>query len=65
MKIILIPLPKRVLMPFGLTAAASATGAGSQKKTFWSGTTLVRSNEEIKGIIKIVTLLQIIDTRCY
>ena len=44
---------KRVLIPLGLTAAAS-TDAAIQKKVFGSGmTTLILSNEEMDDIMKI------------
>ena len=43
------------LMPLGLTAAASATDAAIQKKTFGSGmTTLAIPNEEMDDIMKII-----------
>ena len=54
MKNVLTPLSKSVLVPVGLTAAASATDAAIQKKVFGSGTTLVFPNEKISDIIKIV-----------
>ena len=44
---ILKPLAKSVLLPLGLTEAASATDATIQKKTYGSGTTtLIISNEK-------------------
>ena len=47
---IAIPLAKKVLAPLGITAAASATAAGIQKKIHGSGrplsTTLIISNKE-------------------
>ena len=53
------PLAKRVLIPLGLTAAASATEAGIKKKIYGSGTTiLVISNEEMNDIMKIVRALE-------
>ena len=56
---ILKPLPKSVLIPLGLTAATSATGAGIHKKMFVSGTaTLIISNEEMNDIVKIVSRLK-------
>ena len=58
MKDVLTPLARRVLLPLGLTAAASATDAAIQEKTFGSGTTLVFSNEEIDEIIKILKVLE-------
>ena len=49
------PLAKSVLIPFGLTAAASAADSGIHKKILGSGnTTLIISNEEMNDIIKIV-----------
>ena len=54
-----IPLAKHVLAPLGITAAASAIDAGIQKKIHGSGTTtLIISNEEINGIMKIVQALE-------
>ena len=42
MKIVLTPIPKSVLIEFGLTALASATDAAIQKKIYGSGmTTLI------------------------
>ena len=59
MKNILKTLVKSVLIPLGLTAAASATDAFIRKKMFRSGmTTLIISNEEMKGIIKIFQSLE-------
>ena len=56
---VLKPLKKIVLIPLGLTAAASATDAAVHKKMFGSGnTTLKISNEEINDIIKIVQSLE-------
>ena len=56
------PLAKSVLIPLGLTAAASAADAGIHKKILGSGntTTLIISNNEIDDIIKIVNLLKIL-----
>ena len=57
---VLKPLPKSdlVLIPLGLTLAASATDAGIHKKMLGSGfTTLIISNEEIDDIMKIVKSL--------
>ena len=50
------PLAKSVLIPLGLTAAASAADARIHKKMSGSGnmTTLTISNEEIGDIIKLV-----------
>ena len=54
------PLAKSVLIPLGLTVAASAADAGIHKKIFGSGntTTLILSNDEINYIIKIVKSLK-------
>ena len=50
---VLKPLPKSVLIPLGLTAAASATDAAIHKKRFGSGvTTLIISNEEKNDIME-------------
>ena len=47
------------MSPLGITAAALATDAGIQKKTYCSGvTTLIISNEEMSDIMKIVQALQ-------
>ena len=52
-------LAKIVLIPLGLTAAASAADAGIHKKILGSGnTTLIISNEEMNDIIKIVQALE-------
>ena len=55
-----VPLGKNILASLGLTAAMSATdGAVQKKKIHGSGTTtLVISNEEINGIIKIGQALE-------
>ena len=48
---VLKPLAKRVLIPLGLTALASATEVAIHKKMFRSSTTtLIISNEEINNI---------------
>ena len=55
------PLAKSVLIPLGLTTAASAADAGIHKKILGSGhnnTTLIISNDEIEDIIKIVKSLE-------
>ena len=58
-KVVIKPLAKSVLIPLGLTAAASAADAGIHKKVLGSGnTTLIISNDEIKDIIKIVKSLE-------
>ena len=52
-------LGKNVLAPLGITAAASASDTGIQKKIHGSGTTtLIISNKEINDIMKIVQALQ-------
>ena len=59
MKNVIKPLDKSVLIPLGLTAAASAADAGIHKKILGSGnTTLIISNDEIEDIIKIVKSLE-------
>ena len=62
MKNVIKPLAKSVLIPLGLTAAASAADAGIHKKILGSGhpssTTLIISNDEMKDIIKIVKSLE-------
>ena len=69
-KNVIKPLAKSVLIPLGLTAAASAADAGIHKKILGSGhnrpsssashnlTTLIVSNDEIGDIIKIVKPLE-------
>ena len=57
------PLAKSVLIPLGLTAAASAADAGKHKKILGSGhnnnnTVLIISNDEKEGIIKIIKSLE-------
>ena len=52
-------LAKSVLIPLGLTAAASAADAGVHKKMLRSGnTTLIIPNNEVEDIIKIVKSLE-------
>ena len=61
MKSVIKPLPKSVLIPLGLTAAASAADAGIQKKILGSGhnnTTLIISIDEMDDILKIVKSLK-------
>ena len=58
-KNVIKPLTKSVLIPLGLTAAASAADAGIHKKILGSGnTTLIILNEEMNDIIKIVQALK-------
>ena len=63
MKYVIKPLAKSVLIPGGLTAAASAADAGIHKKVFGSGsdhnnTILIISNDEMDDILKIVKSLE-------
>ena len=61
MKSVIKPLAKSVLIPLGLTAAASAADAGIHKKILGSGhnnTTLIISNNEMDDILKIVKSLE-------
>ena len=59
MKSVIKPLAKNVLIPLGLTAAASATDVGIHKKILGSGTTtLIISNYEMENIIKIIKSLK-------
>ena len=61
MKNVIKPLAKSVLIPLGLTAAASAADAGIHKKILGSEhnntTTLIMSNDKMKDIIRIVKSL--------
>ena len=53
---VLKALAKSILIPLGLTAAASATDAAIHKKMFASGfTTLIISNEQMNDIMKIIS----------
>ena len=57
-KNVIKPLAKKVLIPLGLTAAASAADAGIHKKILGSGTTtLIISNEKM-NIMNIVQALE-------
>ena len=60
MKNVIQPLAQTILIPFGLTTAASAADAGIHKKILGSGhnTTLIISNDEMKDILKIVKSLE-------
>ena len=59
MQNVLTPVPKSVLIPLELTAAASATDIAFQKKVFGSDmTTLVISNKEMNDIMKIIKTLE-------
>ena len=54
MKNVIKPLGESVLIPLGLTAAASAADAAMHIKILGSGTTtLIISNDKIEDIIKI------------
>ena len=60
-KNVIKPLAKSVLIPLGLTAAASAADAGIHKKILGSGnTTLIISNEEMNDVIKIAQALEVL-----
>ena len=59
MKNVLKPLAKSVLIPLGLTLAASATDAAIHKKMFGSSNTrLIISNEEMDDIMKMIKSLE-------
>ena len=60
MKSVITPLAKSVLIPLGLTTAASAADAGIHNKILGSGnnTTLITSNEDMDDLIKIVKSLE-------
>ena len=63
MKSVIKPLAKSVLVPLGLTAAASAADVGIHKKILGSvsdhsNTILIISNDEMDDIIKIVKSLE-------
>ena len=58
-KNVIKPSAKSVLIPLGLTAAASAADAGIHKKRLGSGTTtFIISNEEMNDIMKFVQALE-------
>ena len=58
-KNVIKPLAKTILIPLGLTVAASAADAGIHKKILGSGNTpLIISNNEMNDIIKIVQALE-------
>ena len=60
MKNVLTPLAKSVLIPLGLTAAASAADVEIHKKILGSGghTTLIISNKDMDDLIEIVKSLE-------
>ena len=61
-KSVIKPLAKSVLIPLGLTAAASAADTGIHKKILGSGnnnnTTFIISNDEMDDILKIAKSLE-------
>ena len=58
-KNVITRLAKSVLIPLGLTAAASAADAGIYKKILGSGnTTLIISNKDMEDLIKILKSLE-------
>ena len=59
-KSVIQPLTKSVLVPLGLTAAASVADAGIHKKILGTGhnTTLIISYDEMEDIFKIVKFLE-------
>ena len=58
-KNVIKPLAKSVLIPLGLTTAASAADTGIHKKILGSGNaTLIISNEEMNDIIRILQALE-------
>ena len=59
-KSVIKPLAESVLIPLGLTAAASAADARIHKKILGSGnsTTLIISNDEMDNILKIIKSLE-------
>ena len=60
MKSVITPLAKSVLIPLGLTAAASAADAEIHKKILGSGnnTTLIISSKDMDNLINIVKSLE-------
>ena len=60
MKNAIKPLAKSVLIPLGLTPAASAVDVGIKKKKSLGSvnTTLIVSNDELEDIIKVVKSLE-------
>ena len=56
---VMTPLAKSLLIPLGLTAAASAADAGIYRKILGSGnTTLIISNKDMEDLIKILKSLK-------
>ena len=61
MKNVIKPLAKSVLIPLGLTAAASAADAKIHKKILGSGTTtLTISSDEMEALLKYLNLLKVL-----
>ena len=59
MKSLLTPLARSLLLPFGLSAAMSATDAASQKNIHGSGITAsLISNEEMEDKMKMLNLMK-------
>ena len=59
MKNVVKPFAKSVLIPLGLTAAASAADAGIHKKILGSGiTALIMLNDEMEDIVHLVKYLE-------
>ena len=59
MKNVIKSLAKSVLIPLGITPAASAVDVGMHKKILGSvNTTIIVSNDELEDIIKLVTSLE-------
>ena len=59
MKNVIEPYAKSVIIPLGLTAAASAGNVGIRNKILGSGkTTLIIPNDEMKDIIRVVKSLE-------
>ena len=59
-KNIIKPLAKRVVIPLGITAAASAADAGIHKKILGSGhnTTVIISNNDMQDLFKVIKSLE-------
>ena len=63
-KNVIKPLAKSVLIPLGLTAAASAADVGIHRKILGSGhnhpssTTLIISNNEMEDIVEIINSVE-------
>ena len=56
--IVLKPLPKSILIPLGLTAAAAATDAAIHKRMLGPAvTTLIILNEEMNDIMELEDLI--------